>query len=106
VIDFFEIRKWLQKGSFSQQDSKLCHDPLIPHQLNSAREALIFKCLEKWWCEKTCCGICSNGPGLGMIRRSDGLFDHTGRSKGTKSTSPASEEVGLGNESESIGWRV
>jgi hypothetical protein len=47
VVDFFKFGKWLQKGSVLQQNSNLCHDPLIPHQSNSAREALIFQVLRK-----------------------------------------------------------
>jgi hypothetical protein len=34
VVDFVGDAKWLQKGSFVQQDSNLCHDPLIPNQSN------------------------------------------------------------------------
>jgi hypothetical protein len=47
VVDFFKIRKWLQKGSVLQQVSTLCYDPLIPHQSNSAREVLNFQELRK-----------------------------------------------------------
>jgi len=47
VVDFIEVRKWLQKGSILQQDSKLCHNPLIPHQSNWAREALVYQGLRK-----------------------------------------------------------
>jgi len=47
VIDFFEIRKWLKKGSFLQHDSSLFHDPLIPYQSTWAREALNFQVLRK-----------------------------------------------------------
>jgi hypothetical protein len=34
MLDSIAVRKWLQKGSFVQQVSNLCHDPLIPHQSN------------------------------------------------------------------------
>ena len=34
VVDFIEVRKWLQKGSILQRYSNLSHDPLIPHQSN------------------------------------------------------------------------
>jgi hypothetical protein len=34
VLDFIEVRKWLQKGLKLQQDSNLCHDSLIPNQAN------------------------------------------------------------------------
>ena len=47
VVDFIRIGKWLRKGSFVQQDSNLCHDPLIPHQSNWAREALGFQVFRK-----------------------------------------------------------
>jgi len=47
VVDFIEVKKRLQKGSISQQDSSLRHDPLIPHQSNWAREALGFQVLRK-----------------------------------------------------------
>ena len=42
VVDFIEVRKWLQKGSVLQHSSNLCHYPLIPHQSNSVREALVY----------------------------------------------------------------
>jgi hypothetical protein len=44
VVDFIEVRKWLQKGSVLQQDSNFCHDPLIPHQgfVNLRQIGLIF----------------------------------------------------------------
>jgi hypothetical protein len=29
VVDFIQVRKCLQKGWFWQQNSNLCHDPLI-----------------------------------------------------------------------------
>jgi len=47
VLDFIRIAKWLQKGYFSQQDSSLRHDPLIPHQSTWAREALVFQGFRK-----------------------------------------------------------
>ena len=47
VVDFIEIGNRLQKGSFLQHDSNLCHDPLIPHQSNSAGVALGFQVLRQ-----------------------------------------------------------
>jgi len=47
VVDFFKAGNWLQKGSFLQPNSNLCHDPLIPHHSNSAKEDLVFQVLRK-----------------------------------------------------------
>jgi len=63
VVDFIEVRKWLQKGSFIQQDSNLCHDPLIPHQSNWGERHSVSVDGRKGLFRKTCCGTCSDGPG-------------------------------------------
>jgi len=64
VLDFIEVRKWLQKGSFVQQVSNLCHDPLIPHQSTWARETLVFQVLRKMARKKNCFEICLREPEL------------------------------------------
>jgi hypothetical protein len=61
VLDFIHVRKWLQKGSILQQNTNLCHDPLIPHQSSGGWKALGLQELRKWWMGKTCCGTCSGG---------------------------------------------
>jgi len=53
VLDFIEGQTWLQKGSFLQQDSNLCHDPLLPHHSNRGWKALGCQELRKWWMGKS-----------------------------------------------------
>ena len=65
----------VQKGSFLQQDSRLRHDLLIPHQSNREGKACIFRAFGNRSIWETCCRTCWEG--LGKIRRSDEFFDHT-----------------------------
>jgi len=77
VIDFIQVGKWLQKGSILQPNSNPCHNPLIPHQSTWAREALGFQGLRKMVVRKNLLWDLFRWAGVGMIRRSDELFDHT-----------------------------
>jgi len=64
VVDFIQVRKWLQKGSILQQYSNLCHDPLIPHQSNWGERHSVSVDGRKGNSGTTCCGICWDSPGV------------------------------------------
>ena len=74
MVDFIKVKKWLQKGLFLKQYSSLRSDPLIHHQSDSAREALILQVLRKMVVRKNLFFDLFRKLGAGMARKSDELL--------------------------------
>ncbi len=76
VLDFIEVRKWLQKGRFMHQYPNFGHGPLIPYQANWGERRSATGDWRKGHAGKTFCGTCSGWAGVSMIGWSDEFFDH------------------------------